>query len=114
MLNDELSMPIILKGNPDEITHAVVVGEQAILCQTQDDTNPLLLLDPRSGKYSYVGEEIATLPCNHSECSQVLAITALASHQNKDQSIFAVGDGSTLISLRYNGKQNNRQENITL
>ena len=107
LLNDELSKPIILNGNPDQITHAVFVGEQAILCQTRADKNSLLLLDPYSGKYSYVSEEIATLPCNHSECGQGLAITALAYHSNNDRSLYAVDDGSTLILLSYNGNQNN-------
>ena len=110
LLTDESSKPILLNGNPDQITHAVFVGDQAIICQTRADRNPLLLLDPYSGKYSYVSEEITTLPCNHSECSGVLAITALAYHSNKDQSLFAVDGGSTLISLSYNGNQNNRQE----
>ena len=107
LLNDELSKPIILNGNPDQITHAVFVGEQAILCQTRADINSLLLLDPYSGKYSYVSEEIATLPCNYSECGQGLAITALAYHSNNDRSLYAVDDGSTVILLSYNGNQNN-------
>ena len=115
LLNDELSEPIILKDIPDEITHAVFAGEQAILCQIRRaDMSSLLLLDSRSGKHSYVSEEKATLPCNHSECSRVLAIKALAHHQNKDQSIYAVDNDSELISLSYNGNQNSRQDSITM
>ena len=96
LLNDELSIPIILKGNPDQITHAVVVGERAILCRTK--AKALLLLDPHSGLYSHVSEDMAT--------TGALEIKALAFHSNKDQSVYAVEEDSTLISLSYNGNHN--------
>ena len=104
LLSDELSKPIILNGNPDHITHAVFVGEQAILCRTGDEA--LLLLDPHSGQYSHVSEDMAT--------TGALEIKALAFHSNKDQSLFAVDGGSTLISLSYNGNQNSRQDSIAM
>ena len=73
MLNDELSKPTILHDIPDEITHAVVVGEQAILCQTT--RKALLLLDAQSGQYSRVSEE--TSPAG------ALKIEALACHASQ-------------------------------
>ena len=96
LLNDELSKPTILHDIPDEITHAVVVGEQAILCQTT--RKALLLLDAQSGQYSRVSEE--TTPAG------ALKIEALAYHPNKDQSIYAVDEDYLPISLSYNGNYN--------
>ena len=96
LLNDELSKPMILNGNPDQITHAVFVGEQAILCRTKNEA--LLLLEPHSGQYSHVSEKTTT--------AGALKINALAFHQNKDQSLYAVEEDTTLISLSYNGNHN--------
>ena len=96
LLSDELSKPIILNGNPDQITHAVFVREQAILCRTGDEA--LLLLDSHSGQYSSVNETTAT--------AEKLKIKTLAFHPNKDQSLYAVYEDSTLISLSYNGNHN--------
>ena len=96
LLNDGLSKPIILNGNPDQITHAVFVREQAILCRTKNEA--LLLLEPHSGQYSHVSEKTTT--------AGALKINAPAFHQNKDQSLYAVEEDTTLISLSYNGNHN--------
>ena len=92
---DELSIPITLKGKPDRLTDAVFVGERAILCRTK--AKALLLLDPLSGQYSYLSERMTT--------DGTLKVRALAFHRNRDQSIYAVDEDSTLISLSYNGNQ---------
>ena len=96
LLNDELSKPITLHGNPDHITHAVFVGKQAILCQTENEA--LLLLNPYTGQYSHVNEKTTTIGPQK--------IEALAFHQNKDKSLYAVAEDSTLILLSYNGNHN--------
>ena len=92
-------MPVVLKGNPEQITHVVFVGEQATLCRTGNEA--LLLLDPHSGQQISVSEKMTT--------AGALKINTLASHPNKNQSLYAVDWGSTLISLRYNGNHK-RQE----
>lgn len=101
MTNDSLSSFTQLKGKPDQITTAVYVDENAILCQTNKNT--LILLDPYSGQYSHAHEGLTTLPCSDSGCGKAEEMVALASYSNRSQHLYALDGDSRLVYLHYNG-----------
>ena len=100
--NASISLFTPLEGKPGHITTAVYVNENAIICQT--DRHTLILLDPSSGRYSYVHEGLTTLPCSDSGCGKAEKVVTLASHSNRNQQLYALDRESRLVSFYYNGK----------